>query len=156
MEYGHFEFLFTCRSQNTLVLGLETSRPGVFAVGDVRSGSMKRVASAVGEGANAVALVHVLQHFRRVYHGTLILNVGIDPAHGAELLRDGLGDLIAFGRAYIANPDLVERVRVDAPLNDQRPEGYYGSSPVGYTDYPFMVGAPSSTGANDVIRQDRE
>ena len=41
---------------------LETSRPGVFAVGDVRSGSMKRVASAVGEGANAVALVHqVLQ-----------------------------------------------------------------------------------------------
>jgi thioredoxin reductase (NADPH) len=39
-------------------LVLETSRPGVFAVGDVRSGSMKRVASAVGEGANAVALVH--------------------------------------------------------------------------------------------------
>jgi thioredoxin reductase (NADPH) len=37
---------------------LETCRPGVFAVGDVRSGSMKRVASAVGEGANAVALVH--------------------------------------------------------------------------------------------------
>jgi thioredoxin reductase (NADPH) len=41
---------------------LETSLPGVFAVGDVRSSSMKRVASAVGEGANAVALVHqVLQ-----------------------------------------------------------------------------------------------
>jgi len=37
---------------------LETSLPGVFAVGDVRSGSMKRVASAVGEGAAAVALVH--------------------------------------------------------------------------------------------------
>jgi thioredoxin reductase (NADPH) len=43
-------------------LALETNRPGVFAVGDVRSGSMKRVASAVGEGANAIALVHeVLQ-----------------------------------------------------------------------------------------------
>jgi thioredoxin reductase (NADPH) len=41
-------------------LVLETSRPGVFAVGDVRSGSMKRVASAVGEGANAGALVHEL------------------------------------------------------------------------------------------------
>jgi thioredoxin reductase (NADPH) len=38
--------------------GLETSLPGVFAVGDVRAGSMKRVASAVGEGAAAVALVH--------------------------------------------------------------------------------------------------
>jgi thioredoxin reductase (NADPH) len=43
-------------------LALETNRPGVFAVGDVRSGSMKRVASAVGEGANAIALIHeVLQ-----------------------------------------------------------------------------------------------
>jgi thioredoxin reductase (NADPH) len=41
---------------------LETSLPGVFAVGDVRAGSMKRVASAVGEGAGAVAMVHrVLQ-----------------------------------------------------------------------------------------------
>ena len=68
----------------------------------------------------------------------LILNVGINPTHGAQLLRDGLGDLIAFGRAYIANPDLVERLRLDAGLNDQRPEGYYGSSPVGYTDYPFI------------------
>ena len=37
---------------------LETSRPGVFAVGDVRSGSMKRVASAVGEGSTAIALIH--------------------------------------------------------------------------------------------------
>jgi N-ethylmaleimide reductase len=68
----------------------------------------------------------------------LILNVGIDPTHGAKLLCDGLGDLIAFGRAYIANPDLVERIRLDAPLNDHRPEGHYGSSPVGYTDYPFI------------------
>jgi hypothetical protein len=48
------------------------------------------------------------------------------------------------------------RIRLDAPLNDQRPEGYCGSSPVGYTDYPFMVGALSSTGENDVISQDRE
>jgi N-ethylmaleimide reductase len=33
---------------------------------------------------------------------------------------------------------LVERIRLDAPLNEQRPSGYYGSSPVGYTDYPFI------------------
>jgi N-ethylmaleimide reductase len=117
---------------------------------------MRQLADLSNSPISALAGDGVLHHLRRVYHGTLILNVGIDPAHGAELLRDGLGDLIAFGRAYIANPDLVERIRVDAPLNDQRPEGYYGSSPVGYTDYPFMVGAPSSTGANDVIRQDRE
>jgi len=80
----------------------------------------------------------VIHHFRGRYHGALILNVGIDRNHGAEFMREGFGDLIAFGRDYIANPDLVERIRLDAPLNEQRPEGYYGSSPVGYTDYPFL------------------
>jgi N-ethylmaleimide reductase len=94
----------------------------------------------------------VLHHFRRLYHGTLILHVGIDPRHGAELLRDGLGDLIACGRAYIANPDLVERIRLDAPLNDQRPESYYGSPPVGYMDYPFIGNETvGRTGESDVI-----
>ena len=100
---------------------------------------MRQLADLSNTPISAFAGDGVVHHFRRLYQGTLILNVGIDPKHGAELLRDGLGDLIAFGRDYIANPDLVERIRLDAPLNDQRPEGYYGSSPVGYTDYPFMV-----------------
>jgi thioredoxin reductase (NADPH) len=47
---------------------LETSRPGVFAAGDVRSGSARRVASAVGEGAMAVRLVH--EHLRRIYNSS--------------------------------------------------------------------------------------
>ena len=46
----------------------------------------------------------------------------------------------------------VERLRLDAPLNDQRPEGYYGSSPVGYTDYPFIGDETvGRTGESDVI-----
>ena len=52
----------------------------------------------------------MIHHFRKRYNGTLIL-VGIDWKHGAELLREGCEDLIAFGRDYIANPDLVERIR---------------------------------------------
>jgi N-ethylmaleimide reductase len=81
----------------------------------------------------------VVHHFRGRYSGNLILNVGIDREHGNRLLQGGAGDLIAFGREYIANPDLVERIRLNAPLNEQRPEGYYGSSHVGYTDYPFLT-----------------
>jgi N-ethylmaleimide reductase len=81
----------------------------------------------------------VVHHFRKRYSGNLILNVGIDREHGNRLLQGGVGDLIAFGREYIANPDLVERIRLSAPLNEQRPEGYYGSSHVGYTDYPFLA-----------------
>jgi N-ethylmaleimide reductase len=50
-----------------------------------------------------------------------------------------LGDFVAFGREYIANPDLVERIRLRAPLNEQRPEGYYGATGFGYPDYPFLT-----------------
>jgi len=81
----------------------------------------------------------VAHHFRRRYSGNLILNAGIDREHGNRLLREEAGDLIAFGREYIANPDLVERIRLNAPLNQPRPELYYGSSHVGYTDYPSLT-----------------
>ena len=81
----------------------------------------------------------ILHHFRRLYTGTLILNVGIDAQHGAHLIDEGSGDLIAFGRDYIANPDLTERIRLDAPLNQPRPEYFYGSSATGYTDYPTLA-----------------
>jgi N-ethylmaleimide reductase len=81
----------------------------------------------------------VVHHFRHLYTGTLILNVGIDANHGAHLINEGAGDLIAFGRDYIANPDLVERIRLDAPLNEPRPEYFYGNSANGYTDYPNLT-----------------
>ena len=81
----------------------------------------------------------VLDHFRTIYNGTLILNAGIDATHGEELLERGLGDLIAFGRDFIANPDLVERIHVGGLLNGQRPESYYGATSTGYTDYPTLT-----------------
>jgi N-ethylmaleimide reductase len=46
--------------------------------------------------------------------------------------------MIAFGREYIANPDLLERIRTGSELNPQRPEGYYGATADGYTDYPTI------------------
>ncbi len=80
----------------------------------------------------------VIHHFRKIYHGQMILNVGITREHANDLISAGLGDFVAFGREYIANPDLVERIRLHAPLNEQRPEGYYGETAFGYTDYPFL------------------
>lgn len=87
------------------------------------------------EGLSGDAVIH---YFRKRYDGSLILNVGIDTEHGARLIREGAGDLVAFGRPYIANPDLVERIATGAQLNEGRPDGYYGSSQIGYTDYPFL------------------
>ena len=45
---------------------------------------------------------------------------------------------MAFGIPYIANPDLVERLRQDAPLNEPKPELFYAQGPAGYTDYPSL------------------
>lgn len=81
----------------------------------------------------------VVHHFRRLYKGTLILNSGISAQHGAHLVTEGAGDLIAFGRDYIANPDLTERIYHNAPLNKPRPEYFYGCSATGYTDYPLLT-----------------
>jgi 2,4-dienoyl-CoA reductase-like NADH-dependent reductase (Old Yellow Enzyme family) len=56
-------------------------------------------------------------------------------------LRAGRADLISFGRAYIANPDLVHRLRLGATLRPADPATYYGGNARGYTDYPPMTGA---------------
>ena len=55
---------------------------------------------------------------------------------GAKLVEAGLADLIAFGRPFIANPDLPQRLFKGWPLNPLREEGMYGGGEVGYIDYP--------------------
>jgi N-ethylmaleimide reductase len=50
----------------------------------------------------------------------------------------GQADLVAFGRAYIANPDLVERFNRGAPLNVPNPTTFYSAGPEGYVDYPTL------------------
>ena len=56
---------------------------------------------------------------------------------GEEAMLE-LADAVAFGIPYIANPDLVERLRQDAPLNEPKPELFYAQGPAGYTDYPSL------------------
>jgi len=99
---------------------------------------MRQMADLRGTPIEALSGDAVVHHFRKRYDGSLILNVGINTEHAARLISEGAGDLVAFGRDFIANPDLVERVAVGAPLNPGRPEYYYGSSAAGYTDYPFL------------------
>ena len=100
---------------------------------------MRQMADLTGTPIEHMSGDAVLHHFRGFYPGALILNVGINAEHGARLIAEGAGDLIAFGRDYIANPDLAERIRLDAPLNAPRPEYFYGNSAAGYTDYPTLA-----------------
>ena len=77
---------------------------------------------------------------RQAFKGLSILAGGFDRASAESVLADGRADLIAYGRPFIANPDLVERMRLDGPLNAPDMASFYTPGAKGYTDYP-MLGA---------------
>jgi len=79
-----------------------------------------------------------LRILRGAYTGTYIGNNGYDLTLALEARQHNLADLIAFGRLYIANPDLVERFRAGAPLNVPDRSTFFGGGAQGYTDYPFL------------------
>ena len=70
--------------------------------------------------------------------GAWMTNNGYDRALAMQKVADGEVDLVAFGKAYIANPDLVRRLKEDAPLNEPDPSTFYGGGEHGYTDYPTL------------------
>ena len=69
--------------------------------------------------------------------GCWMVNNGYYQASALQALADG-ADLVAFGKAYIANPDLVTRLATNAPLNTPDPATFYGGGAIGYTDYPAL------------------
>lgn len=75
----------------------------------------------------------------RAVYPRVIVGAGGYTAEKAEtLIEQGLIDSVAFGRSYIANPDLVERLKQQAELNAPQPETFYGGGAKGYTDYPIL------------------
>jgi N-ethylmaleimide reductase len=76
---------------------------------------------------------------RGKYRGKLIMAGGFDQESAESWLQQGKADLIAFGRKFLANPDLPERFRLRAPLNADDRFSYYGGGAKGYTDYPSLA-----------------
>ena len=87
--------------------------------------------------SGAPDLPRIIERIRKVFDGTLMVNGGISVDHADALLRAGDANLVAFGRAYIANPDLVKRIANGAPLATPNAAGWYGGDSAGYIDYPF-------------------
>ncbi|PCE13414.1 1,2-oxophytodienoate reductase [Microbacterium sp. SZ1] len=91
---------------------------------------------------SAAPTSELVQRIRRTFGAPLIINSGFgvvttrDEAEG--LIAGGWADAVAAGRPAIANPDLVERWKQDAELNDPRPALFYGRTAEGYTDYPSL------------------
>jgi N-ethylmaleimide reductase len=91
------------------------------------------------DAERGVQIPNVADTFRTLVSVPLIINTGFDKAKGNAVIAAGHADLVAFGVPYIANPDLVARLRDDAPFNKPIPSTFYGEGPGGYTDYPRLA-----------------
>ena len=76
---------------------------------------------------------------KKEFGGVYIANESMDKQTAQKLLDAGTADAIAFGKAFISNPDLPRRLQTEAPLNEWKPETFYGRDGVGYTDYPALA-----------------
>jgi N-ethylmaleimide reductase len=81
----------------------------------------------------------VLTPVRQHFQGPLIANMGYTPAEAAAAIGAGLIDAVAFGQAFLANPDLPARIAAGAPLQAADPATFYTPGPVGYIDYPTLA-----------------
>jgi len=99
------------------------------------------VIEGVTQGPREVPGGFDLQRLRRSFGGLYMANNGYDLVLAQEARRRDRADLVSFGRLYIANPDLVERLRTGAPLNVPDRGSFFGGGAAGYTDYPTLAHA---------------
>jgi N-ethylmaleimide reductase len=84
------------------------------------------------------AVKEVAKHFRPRYKGKLIINCGFRAESGKQVIEEGRADAVAFGKAFLANPDLVLRIATGAKWNKWDETTFYTAGPKGYTDYPIL------------------
>ena len=80
----------------------------------------------------------IAKRYRPMYNGTLMINAGFDRESGNRVIEEGNADLVAFGKPFISNPDLVERFRRNAELAEWDQDTFYTPGEKGYTDYPAL------------------
>jgi len=87
----------------------------------------------IAEGQGPIAAARL----RKIFTGKIIAAGGFEPDTAEAAVRDGDADLVAFGRLFVANPDLPKRIRLGLPLNAYDRNTFYTFEARGYTDYPF-------------------
>ena len=93
------------------------------------------------------------KEIKRRFGGVFIANNGFDKERANEAIEEGRADLVAFGKPFISNPDLVTRLYLNAPLAPANRETFYGGADQGYTDYPLLRGVePHSCYCDDLDR----
>jgi 2,4-dienoyl-CoA reductase-like NADH-dependent reductase (Old Yellow Enzyme family) len=85
-----------------------------------------------------VGLDSIGPQLKQLFGGVFVANEAIDQKTGQQLLDEGKADAVAFGKLFIANPDLPIRFAKSAPLNRPEPNTFYAQGAHGYTDYPSL------------------
>jgi len=136
-------------------VGIRLSPYGVFnGTGEFPEVQAQYLALAKEFSSLGLLYIHLVDHssmgappvpaefklkLRTAFDGLFILSGGFDHASAEKALLGKRGDLIAFGRPFLANPDLVARMRKDAPLNAPDMATFYTPGAKGYTDYPALA-----------------
>ncbi|MBV9564036.1 MAG: alkene reductase [Bradyrhizobium sp.] len=133
----------------------------VTPANDISDSNPQPLFDHIVDGLNALRLayIHVIEgatggprdiapfdyaSLRKRFSGAYMANNGYDFALATKVLADGAADLIAFGKPFISNPDLVERLKAGAPLNEWDKNTFYGGGAKGYTDYPTLEAAQAA------------
>jgi N-ethylmaleimide reductase len=132
----------------------------VTPANDISDSNPQPLFEHIVDGLNALKLtyIHVIEgatggprdnapfdyaSLRKRFSGAYIANNGYDFALATKVLDAGAADLIAFGKPFISNPDLVERLKQGASLNEWDKTTFYGGGAKGYTDYPTLEAEPA-------------
>lgn len=136
-----FTPLFTSTDQDRIYIGLVEDNPHetyLEAVKVLEEAGIAYVSIAEADWENAPELPKSFRvALRKTFSGEIIYAGGYTPEKGEKLIKEDLADLIAFGRPFIANPDLPERIANGWPLNELDAKTLYGGNELGYTDYPY-------------------
>lgn len=139
-----FTPLFTGTDQERVYIGLVEKDPHhtyIEAIKVLEASGIAYLSIAEADWENAPDLPEAFRRdVRSTFSGRVIYAGRYTAERGARLVEAGLADLIAFGRPFIANPDLPARIVNGWPLNLLNPSTLYGGAEAGFTDYPVYAG----------------
>jgi N-ethylmaleimide reductase len=117
---------------------LETFSVTVEGLNGYGLGYLHIVETAQNSKGSSEADLAMSAHLRTLWRGLYVVNGGYDGPKGEQALRTGHADAVAYGRAFLANPDLPRRLQLGAVLNEPDPTTFYGGGAAGYTSYPAL------------------
>jgi N-ethylmaleimide reductase len=117
---------------------LETFSVAVERLNGYGLGYLHIVETAQNSKGSSEADLAMSAHLRTLWKSLYVVNGGYDGPRGEQALRTGHADAIAYGRTFLANPDLPRRLRLGAALNEPDPKTFYGGGAAGYTSYPAL------------------